>query len=129
MGPGPRLQFTPANPVHKLEARSMPPPPLPSNNNSRIAPLQPRGSGPVISSPGSYASASQPFPRLFQRAPAVITGYQEAHSFYNEMREHYARKAYSNSLNVELVVVKARMMTLLPGKKNPTLVWVRRIRL
>ena len=116
--------IAPANSKHN--AQCMPPPPLPPGHNSRIAPLQQRGSGPVVSGllAGSHNYASQPFPPLFQSTAPVITGYQDAHNFYNEMREHYSRKAYSNSLNIELVVVKARMMTLPPGKKNPTLVWV-----
>lgn len=122
----PTGNIAPANSTHN--SRRMLPPPLPPGYNFRIAPLQQRGtaSGPVVSGPGSSQNyASQPFPPLFQSTPLVLTGYQEAHNFYNGMREHYARKAYSNSLNVELVVVKVRMMMLPPGKKNPTLVWVR----
>jgi hypothetical protein len=46
-------------------------------------------------------------------------GYQEAHQYYNEMREHFAKKAYASSANVELVVVKVTFATLSPTKKSP----------
>ena len=46
-------------------------------------------------------------------------GYQEAHQYYNEMREHFAKKAYASSANVELVIVKVTFATLAPTKKSP----------
>ena len=54
-------------------------------------------------------------------------GYQEAHRYYNEMREYFAKKAYASSANVELVVVKVTFATLAPTKKSPLRISVSRI--
>lgn len=51
-------------------------------------------------------------------------GYNEAHRYYDEMRQYYASKAYTSAATAELVIVKVRMVTLEPGKKNPTLISV-----
>jgi len=57
---------------------------------------------------------------LISLAPAPTNpGYQEAHRYYNEMREHFAKKAYASSANVELVIVKVTFATLAPTKKSP----------
>ncbi|KAF9477407.1 hypothetical protein BDN70DRAFT_810773 [Pholiota conissans] len=59
----------------------------------------------------------RPFPPM-RNQTLINPGYQEAHQFYNEMRQYYARQAYVPS-NTEVVVVRARMATLLEGKKMP----------
>jgi hypothetical protein len=59
-----------------------------------------------------------PFPALKSKT-LVNPGYQEAHQFYNEMRAHFANKAYSNVANAELIVVKVWMMVRVPNRKTP----------
>jgi len=66
--------------------------------------------------PNIYSAA--PFPRSMN-SPLVNPGYQEAHQLYNEMRCHFANKAFSTVANAEVIVVKVWMMTRLPGKKSP----------
>jgi len=66
--------------------------------------------------------ASLPIPQL--KPLPVNPGYHEAHRYYDEMRQYYASKAYTSAATAELIVVKVRMVTLEPGKKNPTLVSV-----
>jgi hypothetical protein len=71
----------------------------------------------------SCSPAQRSFPKMREQ-PLVNPGYQEAHLLYNEMRQFYATLAYSSS-NTELVVVRARMATMLEGKRSPTPVSVR----
>ncbi|KIM36153.1 hypothetical protein M413DRAFT_449355 [Hebeloma cylindrosporum] len=63
---------------------------------------------------------SLPIPQL--KPSPVNPGYQEAHQYYDEMRQYYASKAYTSTATAELVVVKVRMVTLEPGKRNPTII-------
>ena len=53
-----------------------------------------------------------------------VSGYQEVHQIYNEMRQFFARKAMSVH-NGEVVVIKVTMMSLKPGYKSPSVVSVR----
>jgi hypothetical protein len=62
------------------------------------------------------------FPKL--RSAPVNPGYQQAHQYWDDMRKFFAGKAYSNNANAEVVVVKVRMMTHAPNKKNPACVSV-----
>lgn len=72
-----------------------------------------------------HASASSRFPSLSSLKPAPIKlGYQEAHQYYCEMREHFASKAYISISNAELVVTKVWLMTHAPTKKKPMCVSV-----
>jgi len=66
-----------------------------------------------------------PFPNT-KNTPLVKPGYQEAHRLYDEMRKHFANKAYTTAANAEVVVVKIWMMTRVPTKKNPLTVSVSR---
>ena len=59
-----------------------------------------------------------PFPALKLKS-LINPGYQEAHQFYNEMRTHFANKAYSSVANAELIVVKVWMMMRVPNRKSP----------
>ena len=65
---------------------------------------------------------SLPIPQL--KPSPVNPGYHEAHQYYNEMQQYYASKAYTSVATAELVIVKVRMVTLKPGRKNPTLISV-----
>jgi hypothetical protein len=55
----------------------------------------------------------------------VQPGYQEAHKLYDEMRKFFAQKAMSVH-GGEVVVIKVTMMSWKPGKKNPSIVSVRK---
>ena len=64
-------------------------------------------------------------PSLSSLKPAPFKpGYQEAHQYYCEMREHFASKAYISISNAELIVVKVWLMTHVPAKKKPMCVSV-----
>jgi len=66
------------------------------------------------------SSASVP---LLKPLP-INPGYQSAHQFYNEMREMFATRAYASSANLELVVVKVSLATLVSNKKSPVCISV-----
>lgn len=66
--------------------------------------------------------ASLSIPQL-KPAPAN-PGYNEAHQYYDEMRKYYSSKAYTSAATAELVIVKVRLVTLEPKKKNPTFISV-----
>ena len=66
--------------------------------------------------------ASLPIPQL--KSTPVNPRYHEAHQYYNEMRQYYASKAYTSMATAELIIVKVQMVTLEPGKRNPTLISV-----
>jgi len=68
--------------------------------------------------------ASLPIPPVHAKPAPVNPGYHEAHQYYDEMRQYYASKAYTSTATAELVIVKVRMVTLEPGKRNPTLISV-----
>ncbi|KAH9476800.1 hypothetical protein JR316_0010715 [Psilocybe cubensis] len=55
----------------------------------------------------------------FPQKDLLNPGYQEAHGFYNEMRQHFAAMAYSSVANAELVVVKVWLSVRVPTKKSP----------
>ena len=59
-----------------------------------------------------------PFPNT-KNTPLIKPGYQEVHHLYDDMRKHFANKAYSTAANAEVVVVKIWMKTRVPSKKNP----------
>jgi hypothetical protein len=81
----------------------------------------PASSTQVLSLPAMpNAFASLPIPQL--KPSPLNPGYHEAHRYYDEMRQYYASKAYTSAATAELVVVKVRLVTLEPGKKNPTIV-------
>jgi hypothetical protein len=88
--------------------------------SSRSAP-----GGPVLNLPAiANPLASLSIPQLKPQASPANPGYNEAHRHYEEMRQYYASKAYTGAATAELVIVKVRMVTLEPGKKNPTLISV-----
>jgi hypothetical protein len=57
-----------------------------------------------------------------------VTGYQEAHHLYDEMRQFFARKATAEHQS-EVVIIKFTMMSWKPGYRNPHVVSVRDKRL
>ena len=61
-----------------------------------------------------------PFPAsLKSKIQALVNpGYQEAHQLYDEMRNYFASKAYSNVANAEVIVVKVWMMMRVPNRKT-----------
>ena len=67
-----------------------------------------------------------PFPST-KSTPLTNPGYQDAHRLYNDMRKHFANKAYSTSANAELIIIKIWMMTRIPNKKAPLPVSVSRL--
>ena len=80
-------------------------------------------SAPVLNLPAiTNPFATLPIPKL--NPSPENPGYNEAHRFYDEMRQYYASKAYTSAATAELVIVKVRMVTLEPGKKNPTFISV-----
>jgi len=113
----------------------MPPPPIPANHAEPSSALISRSAwpakqtrmgrqqleGPKIHTPGSLVH-NLDVPDFFAGKP-LRPGYQEAHNMYNDMRNHFAQRAYSSN-NFELVVVKVTMMSLKPGNKNPSIVSV-----
>lgn len=90
---------------------------------TRISTHHPVPSAHVLNLPPiSNPFATLPIPQL--KPSPVNPGYNEAHKYYDEMRQYYASKAYTSAATAELVVVKVRMVTLEPGRKKPTLVSV-----
>jgi hypothetical protein len=72
-----------------------------------------------------HISAASRFPSFSSFKPAPFKpGYQEAHQYYCDMREYFASKAYIGISNAELIVVKVRLMTHPPTRKNPICVSV-----
>ena len=63
-------------------------------------------------------------PKFVANPGEVVSGYQEVHQIYNEMRQFFAKKAMSVH-NGEVIVVKVTMMSLKPGHKSPSVVSVR----
>lgn len=103
---------------------------LPASRTTTAVPLISTSSGLPSSSryslnigPTHWAAST-----LVSLTPAPTNpGYQEAHQYYNEMREHFAKKAYASAANVELVVVKVTFATLAPTKKSPLCISVSHI--
>jgi hypothetical protein len=78
--------------------------------------------GPRVSTPGQFANMIN-IPDFFHNLHTLKPGYQEAHQMYDDMRNFFARQAYATN-NVELVNLKATMMWMKPGNKNPSVVSV-----
>ena len=68
--------------------------------------------------PQIKSHSTLPFPALKSKV-LVNPGYQEAHDQYNDMRAHFAGKAFSNVANAEMIVVKVWMMVRVPNRKSP----------
>jgi hypothetical protein len=81
-------------------------------------------SGPRVSTPGQFTNIVN-IPDFFsiRSENNVKPGYQEAHQMYDNMRDFFARQAFATN-NMELVNLKATMMWLKPGNKNPSVVSV-----
>jgi len=65
-----------------------------------------------------------PFPNT-KNPPLLNPGYQDAHRLYDDMRKHFANRAYSTVANAEVVVIKLWMMTRVPNRKHPIPISVR----
>lgn len=95
-----------------LNARhDMGPPRLPAYRN---VPGEPRVSVPIMHN----SLAMTVFPARFNHS-VLSPGYQEAHSRFIEMRDHLQSQAYSVQ-KAQVIIVKVRMMTQLPGKLKQT---------
>ena len=81
-------------------------------------------SGPRVSTPGQFTNIVN-IPDFFsiRSENNVKPGYQEAHQMYDNMHDFFARQAFATN-NMELVNLKATMMWLKPGNKNPSVVSV-----
>lgn len=101
-------------------------------NNYPLVPIaQPSSSQALVTACGQVLNIPAPSPayaplRFPSIKPAPVKpGYQEAHQYYCEMRDSFASKAYISVSNAELIVVKMRLMTHPPAKRNPICVSVR----
>jgi hypothetical protein len=96
---------------------------LNSTTSSNVS-IQPYKAKPTsVRVPQFNSHSTLPFPALKSKA-LVNPGYQEAHQLYNEMRAHFANKAYSNVANAELIVVKVWLMMRVPNRKTAAPVFV-----
>ena len=68
--------------------------------------------------PKINSHSTLPFPALKSKA-TMNPGYQEAHQLYNEMHDLFHNKAYTNSANAELVIVRVWMMVRVPNHRTP----------
>jgi hypothetical protein len=114
-GPGPVLRMSMAPPAP-------PPAVIISAHHQRPVSSAPVLNLPAITNP--FASLSIPPAGQRPKPSPANPGYNEAHQYYDEMRQYYASKAYTSAATAELIIVKVRMVTLEPGKKNPTLISV-----
>lgn len=99
----------------------------PPPNQPRLSPvLLQNHPGPNVLTPNRHASGSSiaiRFPPQLNDV-ALRPGYQEAHQLYVQMRDYYRDKAYATG-DAEVVVIKARMMTLISTRITPVAVAVR----
>lgn len=79
--------------------------------------------GPRVITPYQVESGA-PFPAKLGSMPQR-PGYQEAHKYYTQLREYFAKKAWTNSDSINLILIKAWMVTRIPGKKKELYISVR----
>jgi hypothetical protein len=92
--------------LQRNEGRSMAPPPVP-----------PQRLGPEIFT-GRLRTVPL-FPDRF-RVPPQQPGYQDSHTRYEEIRNHFAKLAYAPGSTAEVVAVCVRLMVKTEGRVKPT---------
>jgi hypothetical protein len=116
----------------------MPPPPAPSTSSKFLKQKSiinrdtwpKHTSGLEISThPGAYGQTMLAHPIVVPKfiaeldSRSVLPGYQEAHQVYDEMQQFFAKKAMLVHSG-EVVVIKVTMMSLKPGYRLPSVVYV-----